>query len=167
MEQDNNARKWIGRFIGAAVFLAAIAVLIMVVQETNQYPSTDDANVRANIDMAPEVNGRIIELAIKDNSLVKKGDVLFLIDARPYSTHCRRLFPIRKRWTSRLWTRGRIAAEGSAVEAAQAAYDRSGTSVKTAATAVDAAKAAVTRRASRGGQCGVAANARQKQSGPH
>ena len=38
-----------------------------------------------------------------------------------------------------------IAAQGSAVEAARAAMDRSGTGVKTAMTGVDAAKAAVTR----------------------
>jgi multidrug efflux system membrane fusion protein len=147
MEQDNNARKWIGRFIGAAVFIAAVAVLIMVVQDTNQYPSTDDANVRANfIDMAPEVNGRIVQLAVKDNLLVKKGDVLFLIDARPYEYTLQTALSDQEALEQQIVdARRHIAAEGSAVEAAQAAYDRAGTSVKTAATAVDAAKAAVTR----------------------
>src|SRR5271165_6966850 len=81
----NNLRKWIGGFIGAAVFVAAIFVVILVIRETDRYPRTDDANVRANfIEIAPEVNGRLMQLAVKDNSLARKGDLLFAIDPRPY-----------------------------------------------------------------------------------
>ena len=48
-------------------------------------PRTDDAYVYADtIDVVPEVNGRIAELAVRDNQAVKQGDLLFQIDPRPY-----------------------------------------------------------------------------------
>jgi multidrug efflux system membrane fusion protein len=149
MEQpaENNVRKWVGRFIGVAVFAATIAALVAVVQETNQYPRTDDANVRANfIEIAPEVNGRLVQLAVKDNTLARKGDVLFVIDSRPYEYALQQALSDQEALEQQIIdAKRRIAAEGSAVDAARAAFDRSGTSVKTAATGVDAARAAVVR----------------------
>jgi membrane fusion protein, multidrug efflux system len=149
MEQppNNNIRKWIGRFIGAAVFLGALLVLYAVVQETNRYPRTDDANVRANfIEITPEVNGRLVQLAVKDNSLAKKDDLLFAIDPRPYEYALKQAMADQDSLEQQIIDyKRRIAAEGSAVEAARATVDRSGTAVKTAATGIDAAKAAVTR----------------------
>jgi multidrug efflux system membrane fusion protein len=48
-------------------------------------PRTDDAYVYADtIDVVPEVSGRIVELAVRDNQAVKQGDLLFRIDPRPY-----------------------------------------------------------------------------------
>ncbi len=48
-------------------------------------PRTDDAYVYADtIDVVPEVNGRIVEMAVRDNQAVKQGDLLFRIDPRPY-----------------------------------------------------------------------------------
>jgi multidrug efflux system membrane fusion protein len=148
MEQPpNNIRKWLGRFIGAAVFLGALLMLYLVVGETNRYPRTDDANVRANfIEITPEVNGRLVQLAVKDNSLAKKGDLLFAIDPRPYEYALKQALADQDSLEQQIIDyKRRIAAEGSAVEAARATVDRSGTAVKTAATGIDAAKAAVTR----------------------
>jgi multidrug efflux system membrane fusion protein len=144
---DNNIRKWVGRLIGIAVFVGAVFVLAMVVRETNQYPRTDDANVRANfIEMAPEVNGRLIQLAVKDNTLARKGDLLFVVDPRPYEYTLQQALSDQEALDQQIVDAKRhIAAEGSAVDAARAAMDRSGTGVKTAATGVDATKAAVTR----------------------
>ena len=48
-------------------------------------PQTDDATLRANfIGVAPHASGHIVELRVKDNQYVKEGDLLFLIDPRPY-----------------------------------------------------------------------------------
>lgn len=48
-------------------------------------PRTDDAYAYADtIDVAPEVSGRIVELAVRDNQAVTQGDLLFQIDPRPY-----------------------------------------------------------------------------------
>jgi multidrug resistance efflux pump len=49
------------------------------------YPRTDDAYVRANsVGIAPHVSGPITELPIVDNQYVKQGDLLFIVDPRPY-----------------------------------------------------------------------------------
>jgi membrane fusion protein, multidrug efflux system len=71
-----------------------IFVLIVVIDSTLGlyvlrmyyiHPRTDDAYVRANtIGVAPQVSGTIIALPVRDNQHVKKGDLLFVIDPRPY-----------------------------------------------------------------------------------
>lgn len=148
MEQpENNIRRWVGRLIGIGVFVGAIVSLAMAIEATNQNPRTDDANVRANfIEITPEVNGRLIRLAVKDNSFAEKGDVLFEIDPRPYEYALQQALSDQEALEQQIIDAKRhIAAEGSAVEAARATVDRSGTGVKTAASGVENAKAAVDR----------------------
>ena len=48
-------------------------------------PWTRDGTVRAYVvTVAPEVSGRVTELAIKDNQFVRKGDLLMKVDSRDY-----------------------------------------------------------------------------------
>ncbi len=103
--------------------------------------------MRANlIEIAPEVNGRLIELTVKDNTPIKKGAVLFAIDSRPYEYALEQALSDQEALEQQIVdTRRRIAAQGSAVEASRRAMERSTTDVKTTASGVDAAKAAVTR----------------------
>jgi multidrug resistance efflux pump len=62
------------------VGLAIVAALAMYARYVNR-PWTRDAQVRANIiGIAPRVAGPIIQIPIKDNEPVKKGDLLFEID---------------------------------------------------------------------------------------
>lgn len=148
MEQTgNNIRKIVGRLIGLAVFLGALFALYAAVGETNRNPRTDDANVRANfIEITPEVNGRLVKLPVKDNSLAKKGSVLFEIDPRPYEYALQLALADQESLEQQIVDqKRRIASQKSAVDAAKATLSRSGTGVKTAATGVDAAKAAVAR----------------------
>ncbi|MFM5510035.1 efflux RND transporter periplasmic adaptor subunit [Aeromonas rivipollensis] len=50
-----------------------------------QGPWTRDGKVRAElVSITPEVSGKIVSIWIKDNQLVKKGDVLFSLDPVPY-----------------------------------------------------------------------------------
>jgi multidrug efflux system membrane fusion protein len=144
---DASKRRLIGRILGIGVVVAAIAVLIVVVAETNQYPRTDDANVRANfIEIAPEVNGRLIQLPVKDNAHVPKGDLLFEIDPRPYQYALQQALSDQDALEQQIIDeKRRIAAQRSAVEAAQAGVHQSTTGVKTAATSVDVATATVFR----------------------
>ncbi len=47
------------------------------------HPSTDDAYVQADIiNIAPEIGGRVTEVAVTENARVAAGDVLFTLDAR-------------------------------------------------------------------------------------
>jgi multidrug efflux system membrane fusion protein len=70
-----------------AVILVVVTLLLLfvVIRMWDRAPRTDDAYVYADtIDVVPEVNGRIVELAVHDNQAVKQGDLLFRIDPRPY-----------------------------------------------------------------------------------
>ena len=78
-------RPALGRIVGLAILVAAIGLAIYVIRYLDQSPRTDDAFVRADtIGVASQVSGRIIRLHVRDNQPVKKGDVLFEIDPRPY-----------------------------------------------------------------------------------
>jgi membrane fusion protein, multidrug efflux system len=74
-------RKW----PAIALVALTLALLALVVARIDSAPRTDDAYVYADtIEVVPEVSGRIVNLAVRDNQAVKKGDLLFAIDARPY-----------------------------------------------------------------------------------
>src|SRR5210317_1266646 len=71
--------------------LTSIIVLIAVVVIALKYwdyitnPWTRNGQVRAQvIQITPRVSGPLIELPVKDNQLVKAGDLLFKIDPRTF-----------------------------------------------------------------------------------
>jgi multidrug efflux system membrane fusion protein len=67
------------------LIVATLVLAVFVVRQLDRTPRTDDAYVYADtIDVVPEVNGRIVEMAVRDNQAVKQGDLLFRIDPRPY-----------------------------------------------------------------------------------
>jgi multidrug efflux system membrane fusion protein len=77
--------KTAGRAISLAVILAFAVVALIAVRSHDSFPQTDDATLRANfIGVAPQASGHIVELHVKDNQYVKEGDLLFVIDPRPY-----------------------------------------------------------------------------------
>jgi len=79
------ARPLIGRLLGIGIIGAAVIAVIVTLLLWEIRPQTDDATVRANfVGIAPQVNGHIVELPVRDNQLVKEGDLLFVIDPRPY-----------------------------------------------------------------------------------
>jgi multidrug resistance efflux pump len=74
-----------GAILAAAVYGITAILAIYVTRIYFQFPQTDDAYVRANtVGIAPHVSGPIVELPIRDNQHVKKGDLLFTVDPRPY-----------------------------------------------------------------------------------
>jgi membrane fusion protein, multidrug efflux system len=75
----------VAHLVSALVFAGAIAGLLYATRQYYVYPRTDDAYVRANtIGVAPHVSGPIIELPIEDNQRVSAGQLMFVIDPRPY-----------------------------------------------------------------------------------
>lgn len=144
---EEPSRRRLGRLIGIAVVIGAAVTLVLAILDTDRYPRTDDASVRANlIQVTPEVNGRLVQLPIKDNQLVKKGDLLFEIDPRPYKYALEQALSDQEALEQQIVDAARrIAAERSSVEAAQAGVRSSNTSIKTAGSSVELAKAAVSR----------------------
>ena len=77
--------KILAQRIGLVIILGAVAVAIAAFWVYAHRPQTDDATLRANfIGIAPHASGHIVELLVKDNQYVKEGDLLFVIDPRPY-----------------------------------------------------------------------------------
>jgi membrane fusion protein, multidrug efflux system len=144
---ENLDRKRWGRRIGVGVALASAVVLLVVILETEYNPRTDDASVRANfIQIAPEVSGRLVDLPVKDNTLVKKGTLLFVIDPRPYEYTLQQAIADQAILEEQIIDEKRkIAAQHNAEDAARAGLHISTTGIKTALSNVEMAKAAVTR----------------------
>ena len=71
---------WTGAIVLVAILIALFKYWNYVVN-----PWTRDGQVRAKVvQITPRVSGRIVELAVKDNQFVKKGELLFQIDPRTY-----------------------------------------------------------------------------------
>src|SRR6516162_3421795 len=80
-------------------------------------PYTSDASVRAFVvRMVPEVSGKVVEVAVQDNQIVRTGDLLYRIDPTPF---------------------------GLTVERAEAKLAEAGQAVGVSTAAVDAAQAAL------------------------
>ena len=85
-------RRSIAIFISVVVWIGAIAGCIFTFIELISYPRTADAFVRANtVGVAAHVSGNIVELNVRDNQRVNAGDLLFVVDTRPYQAVLDRL----------------------------------------------------------------------------
>ena len=138
-------KKKLPRLTGMAIVAGALLVLLISVLQVDHHPRTDDATLRANtIDIAPEVAGRVVQLLVKDNQPVHKGDLLFVIDPRPYE------YALEQARAEQATLEGqihdeerRIAAQQSAVGAARAAVTGSESGISSSQASYLAAKAAV------------------------
>src|ERR1700687_3499018 len=81
-------RPWlraIGRTLSGALILAAVLLGWFIYKLYYANPRTDDAYVHANTAaIAAHVSGQIVQLPIIDNQHIKKGDLLFVVDSKPY-----------------------------------------------------------------------------------
>jgi multidrug efflux system membrane fusion protein len=148
------SRKLLGRLVGLLIALGAVGTGLAVLRKINVNPQTDDAEVFANlIGIAPDVNGRIIAINVKDNQFVRKGDLLFEIDPIPYE------YALETARSQQATLEGQIrdlqrtvAAQNSAVvsaragtQSSQARIASSDAGVAAARASVDAAKAELSR----------------------
>jgi multidrug efflux system membrane fusion protein len=82
---DSGARRIAGRVLGVLIVAGAAVAVIVTLLQWETRPQTDDATVRANfVGIAPQVSGHIVELRVRDNQEVHEGDLLFVVDPRPY-----------------------------------------------------------------------------------
>jgi RND family efflux transporter MFP subunit len=78
-------RNLIGFVATAIIFIVAILIGRVLWVHYMDEPWTRDGRVRAEIvNVAPDVSGAIVDLPVKDNQLVKKGDLLMQIDPSHY-----------------------------------------------------------------------------------
>jgi membrane fusion protein, multidrug efflux system len=134
------------RILRIAIVSAAIALALIALFETNRQPRTDDAEVLANfIGIAPQVEGPIARLNVRDNQFVKKGDLLFEIDDRPFRYELERAQSEQAALEGQIADNRRtIAAQESAVLVAEANRNSSEADLLHWEAAVEAARANVT-----------------------
>ena len=139
-EQHNHLAKldWYGRVLTVAVVLLAVAGLLAVYAVTTQHPETDDAEIFANyIGIAPVVEGPILHLNVVDNQRVKRGDLLFEIDNRPYR------YALDRSVSDQAALEGEVGDEQRRIRAEVHAVTASGAATRSAGANVDRAQASV------------------------
>src|ERR1700687_5538240 len=124
METDSTATtpKQLSRWVSIGVVFATIALGLVVLHHVKHSPRTDDAEVFANFTgIAPQVEGPIVRLNVRDNQFVKKGELLYEIDERPYQYALERAISEQATLEGQISDeRRRIAALVSAVSVSQA-----------------------------------------------
>ncbi|HEX4164095.1 MAG TPA: biotin/lipoyl-binding protein [Bryobacteraceae bacterium] len=136
---------WRLRLVPVLAVLAALVSGALVIERIESQPRTADAEVIANfIGIAPVVEGPIVKLAVRDNQLVKQGDLLFEIDDAPYR------YALENAKAELAALEGQIANERrhigsqtSAAVAAQAATRSAGASLLQSGAMVEQARADV------------------------
>lgn len=105
-----------------AVLVLACLLATLAVFRAVMHPRTDDAEVFANfIGMAPQVDGPIMQLHVRDNQVVQQGDLLFVVDERPYRYALERAISDQAALEGQIEDRQRsINAQRSAVRVAAA-----------------------------------------------
>jgi membrane fusion protein, multidrug efflux system len=144
-EADSRPQRMLSRRISVAIAVAAALLGLLALYRANHYPRTDDAEVFANfIGIAPQVDGPIVRLNVRDNQFVRKGDLLFEIDERPYQYALERALSEQAALEGQITDeQRRIAALVSAVSVSQAGIHSSQADVDRWAAAVDQARADV------------------------
>ena len=138
-------RRLVGRALSVGIIVCAAIAGLLVIWQVTVNPRTDDAEVFANyIGMAPLVNGPITRVYVADNQLVKEGDPLFDIDARPYAYALARAKSDQESLAGEISDERRIiAAKSSAVDVARSNTLGAEASLAHAEAAVEQAKADV------------------------
>ena len=135
----------IARALSALIVMGALGLGLVVVLHTNYYPRTDDCEILANfIGIAPQVEGPLVHLNVHDNQFVRRGDLLFEIDDRPYRYAVEKAISDQATLEGQISDERRIiAAKVSAVSVAEANIHSMGADVNRWAAAVDQARADV------------------------
>ena len=110
-------KRWVVMVAGPLLVLAALAYFFLT---SGRSETTDDAYVQiAKTPVAPSIGGRVVEIYVKENQPVKRGDVLFRLDQRDLKA------------TVDL-AQAQVAGAQLAVSQARAAYDRESANVAAA-----------------------------------
>src|SRR5262245_21671214 len=120
---DSAARRTAGRILGVLIVAGAAVAVIVTLLQWETRPQTDDATVRANfVGIAPQVSGHIVDLRIRDNQSVREGDLLFVVDPRPYEiavARARANLALTRKEVAGLQSGGSTAEAGCARASAQ------------------------------------------------
>jgi membrane fusion protein, multidrug efflux system len=138
-------KKRSGQIVSVGVIAYTLVIGGAALHRSNVSPRTDDAEVFANyIGIAPQVDGPIVKLYVKDNQFVKKGDLLLEIDQRPYQYTLQHAQSEKDALEGQITDQSRvIAAQTSGFAVSQAGARNAEANLKKTEASIDEAKAAV------------------------
>ena len=87
--RDSFLRRWRWWLIvgGPLLILAIVAYFVLT---GGRYQTTDNAYVQiAKVPVAPSIGGRVTDIYVHENQFVRRGQVLFRLDARDYQANAR------------------------------------------------------------------------------
>ena len=126
-ETTSNSTQRVGRWVSVGIVAMTLAVGLIVFYQSTHHPRTDDATVFANyIGIAPQVEGPLVHLDVRDNQLAKKGDLLFEIDERPYQ------YALETALSAQATLEGQIADEAKRIAALKSAVSVSEANIHSA-----------------------------------
>src|SRR5262245_52813620 len=127
-------RRAAGRLISLGIVAGFAVLAVVVLTRVVRHPQTDDAIVTANvIGVVPQVSGTITELHVEDNQRVKQGDLLLVVDPRPYELALQRARADVAALDGEIEvTQRKIEGQQFAVEAARASVRRMEAQLKNA-----------------------------------
>lgn len=145
MAEVTDSKRRRGIIAAAAAITAAVILGLICLWTTNIDPRTDNANVIANfIGIAPEVEGRIVALPVTDNQLVHKGDLLYVIDPKPYEYRLQQAVSARNTLEEQIIDeRRKIGAQNFNVTLATQGVSSTGESISGAQAAAQATQAEI------------------------
>ena len=113
--------KWLRWTTAAAVVVVTIPIIglaaLMLVLNVVAPSALDVQVVKYVVQVIPRVTGRVIEVPVEPNRLVRRGDLLFRIDPRPFQYEVDRLRALLAS------TAADVAAQGEELKAAEAQID--------------------------------------------
>ena len=116
---------------GPAVILAIVAYFVLTGGRTQ---STDNAYVQvAKVPVAPQIAGRVTDIYVRENQVVKRGQVLFRLDARDFQANAQA-------------AQANMANAAQQVNALRASYQQQQASVRAAQETLSYATSEATRQ---------------------
>ena len=132
------AKNWFPKLITSGLLIVAAVSAYLLYHRWTAEPWTRDGQVRADIvKIAPQVNGNLVKVAVRDNQFVRQGDLLFEIDTSSYQ------LAVDKATASLAQARDEVASLEASVQVAEAQYEEAKVGVTSAARSILAAEANV------------------------
>ena len=132
------AKTWFPKLLTSVVLVVAAASAYLLYHRWTSEPWTRDGQVRADIvKIAPQVNGNLVKVAVRDNQSVRRGDLLFEIDPDSYQ------LAADKARTSLAQARDDVASLEASVQVAEAQYEAAKVGVTSAERSILASEASV------------------------
>jgi multidrug resistance efflux pump len=131
--------KWLRWTTAAAVVVVTIPIVAMagllLILNVVAPSALDVQVVKYVVQVIPRVTGRVIEVPVEPNRLVRRGDLLFRIDPRPFQYEVDRLRALLAS------TAADVAAQGQELRAADAQIEVSANRAQSLMSSIDATRA--------------------------